>query len=1068
MRSARCYNFALLVLAFMTPLALYGQGSVTIYGTITDSSGALVPGVSITLSNIDTGAVRTTMSDAGGNYVLSQLPIGTYSLKAEGRGFKAFAQNEIRTQVDENRQINITMQLGSVKENVTVKAEAVQVETRSGALREVVDSARIVELPLNGRNPVQLQYLVAGSGGRAAAGQAQNESVSINGSRTNSNNYTLDGGDNHDPYFNTPSVFPSPDALEEFTIQTNSYGADKGRNAGAVMNAVTKSGTNHFHGTLFEFVRNEKLNARNFFANSVPPFKRNQFGGTAGGPIRRDKTFFFVSYQRTSERSAPGSQTATVFTAAQRQGDFSSLAKQLKDPAGVNFANNQIPQDRLSPAALKFLDAFVPQPNRPNGLYTFASQQRFYDDQLTVKIDHHLNAANHLFGRLLYNFNERAEATGNLPGFFAGIKYKNWNVVANDTHVFGPTVINSLTFSYDDIGRRQLPVVPGNKSWTDFGANFTRATTGDYPVGHDTMLDGYFQGFSRFPLNHFRKSIQFSDALSLNRGTHLIRFGGDVRRSILNLQEFFLSDPQLRFRATFTGDAGADFLLGRPTTITQIALTSNRPRTTELAAFVQDDWKVSGRLTLNLGLRWDPYFPFTDLDDTFSQVRPGQKSTVFPTAPSGILFAGDPRIPRATIRNKLSNLGPRIAFAFDPIGRGKTSVRGGYGVFYSQIRQQGNNQISTNQPFSIKLNINNPPQGLSNPYSATGNPFPFTPPTSADARANFKFLTPMSTTEWDPDFRDAIAQQWNLNIQQQFFETYIVTVAYVGSKGNHLFRQTQPNPGIFGVPGNTLDQRRPLFPTFGTIIDQISDGNSNYHSLQITLNKRLSRGITILSDYTWSKLIDDSSTDGESPANPFNRRNERGPSNFDITHRFATSFLWRLPGLTGRNVFVRHVLGGWETNGIITFESGRPFTVVSGRDNSASGVNQDRADLVGNPSLSGGRSRGDIVSRYFNTAAFAQNPPGTFGSVGRNSLRGPGGATVDFGLIKVIPITEHNLIQFRAESFNLFNRVNLGQPNANQSNTNFGKITTAGAPRVVQLALKYLFQDSFSKMCMSQ
>ena len=1051
-----CWRVILYMLAIAAPVHLYGQGSVTIYGTVTDSSRAAVPGVSITLTNMQTAAVRTTTSDAGGNYVLSQLPIGVYALRTEARGFKAFIQSDIRAQVDENRQINITMQLGSVKESVTVKAEAVQVETRSGALREVVDSARIVELPLNGRNPIQLQYLVAGSGGRAAADQAENESVSINGSRTNSNNYTLDAGDNHDPYFNTPSVFPSPDALEEFSIQTNSYGADKGRNAGALMNAVTKSGTNQFHSALFEFLRNEKLNARNFFANDVSPFKRNQFGGTAGGPIRKDKTFFFASYQRTSERSSPGAVTATVPTAEQRQGDFSSLSKPLKDPAGGNFTNNKIPEARLNSAALKFLDAFVPLPNRPNGLFTFASGQKFDDDQLTAKIDHHLNAANHLSGRMLYNFNDRAEATGNLPGFFAAIKYRNWNVVATDTHIIGPAVVNTFTFSYNDITRRQLPIVPGNKSWTDFGGGFTRATTSDAPVGHDTMVDGYFQAFSRFPLNHFRKSIQFSDALSLNRGAHFIRLGGEVRRSILNLEELFQIDPQVRFRATFTGDAGADFMLGRPTTFTQIAENSNRPRTTELAAFFQDDWKVSARLTLNLGVRWDPYFPFSDLDNTFSQVRLGRQSTLFPSAPPGILFAGDLAIPAATLDNQLGNFGPRLGFAFDPAGSGKLSIRGGYGVFYSQIRQQGNNQVSTNQPFSIKLNMNNPSQGLNNPYADSGNPFPFTPPNSANARAAYKFITPLTITEWDPNFRDAIAQQWNINVQREFFETYLVTIAYVGSKGNHLFRTNQLNPAIFGAPGNTVDKRRPLFPIFGPITDQSSEANSNYHSLQITLNKRLSKGLTLLSDYTWSKLIDDASSDGDVPANPFDLRNERGPSNFDITHRFVTSLIWQMPRFTSHGAVFRYLLGGWETNGIVTLEGGRPFNVVSGRDNSASAVNQDRADQIGDPSLAGWRPRGQRITQYFNTAAFAPNPAGTFGNVGRNSLRGPGPATVDFGVIKSIPIRERTFVQLRTEVFNLFNRVNLGNPNANQSSNNFGTITSAGSPRVIQMALKLL------------
>jgi len=1036
---------------------LWGQGSVTIFGTITDSTGAVLPSIAVTVTNTQTGAVRQTVSTAAGTYVVPQLSVGTYSVRVEASGFKTFVQDNIRAQVDENRQVNIQMTLGGVTESIEVQAEITQVETRSGALREVVDSARIVELPLNGRNAIQLQYMVPGTGGRAAADQAQNESVSVNGTRTNSNNYTLDGGDNHDPYFNTPSVFPNPDALEEFSVQTSSYGADKGRNAGAFVNAVTRSGTNVFHGTLFEFLRNEKLNARNFFANNVPPFKRSQFGGTVGGPVVKDKTFFFFTYQRTAERSTPGSVTSTVLTEPQRKGDFTGLNKVLKDPLGGNIPNNIIPASRLYAPSVKFLDAFVPLPNRPQGLLTFASGQTRDNDQYVGKADHRLSDADQLSGRLLYSFDDFAQETGNVPGFLAGIKYWNWNAAATHTHIFSPTVLNSFTFSFDKIDRRQLPIVPGNKSWVDLGAKFTRAVKGDYLVGHDTLLDGYFQAFSRFPLNHFRQSWQFSELLSLTRGSHFVRFGGDLRRSLLDMQELFQCDPQVRFGVNYTGDSASDFLLGRPRLIQQIAQVHNQPRTTEIGVFVQDDWKIFRRLTLNLGVRWDPFIPFGDAMNTFSQVRVGQKSTVFPVAPAGVVFVGDSGVPNSTIKTQWGNFGPRFGFAIDPTGAGKASVRGGYGLFYSQVRQQANNQVSTNQPFSIKLIINTPTGGLENPYSESGNPFPFTPPQSAQEKAAYKFLTPLTVTEWDPDFRNAIVQQWNLSLQRQFFGSYIASVAYVGSKGNHLFMANELNPGIYAPGGRPLDQRRPLYPTFANIADQASFGNSIYHSLQLSLNKRLSKGLTVMANYTFAKLIDDSSGDGSVPSNPFSYRNQRGPSDFDIPHRFIGSYIWQLPKLERLHPLLRHVVGSWETNGLVTLESGRPFSVTSGRDNSGSGMNADRADVAGDPHLDTGRPRAQLIDRFFNTAVFSQNPAGTFGNSGRNVLREPGAATVDFGLIKAFPIHEGHRLQFRAEMFNLFNRVNLSRPNASQSAGTFGRITGAGSPRVIQLALKYMF-----------
>jgi hypothetical protein len=1046
-----------LVAVLLLPLSLTGQGLVTIYGSVQDGTGAVIPGAEITVTNIRTGNVRTTASNASGNYVVSQLPIGIYILRVQAQGFKTYIQDNIAVQVDENRLVNAVLELGSVSESVEVAAELVQVETRTGTLREVVDAKRIVELPLNGRNPLQLQYLVPGVGGIAGQGQAQNQSVSINGSRANANNYQLDGGDNHDPYFNTPTVFPSPDALEEFSIQTNSYAADRGRNAGAFMSAVTKSGTNEFHGTLFHFLRNDKLNARNFFAREVPPFKRNQYGATFGGPIKRDRTFFFFSWQRTNERSAPGAVTSIVPTAEQRQGDFSNRVQPLRDPLGGTFAGNIIPTNRLNAASQAFLSSMVPLPNGPAGLLSFVSQQSIDDDQYILKIDHRFSDSNQMYGRLLRNSNDFDEATGNLPDFLARINYENWSLVLNDTHIFSPTVVNTFTFSFTDIDRRQIPIVPGNQNWTDFGAGFTRTFTDDAASSIHTVVDGYFNAFSRFPLNHFRQNYQFSNVLSWNKGAHFLKFGGDIRRSILDLQEFFRGDPWMRFRNTFTGDAGADLMLGRPTVYEQIAEAANQPRVYEMGFFVQDDWRVNRRLTLNLGLRWDPWFPFEDRLERFAQIRLGQQSTVFPSAPQGLVYPGDPGTTSSLQQTAWGNWGPRFGFAFDPTGTGKSSIRGGYGIFYSQVRQQANNQISTNQPFSLKLTANDPEGGVDNPYLGFGNPFPFSPPSTPQEIADYQWVTPMAITQFNPNFRNARVQQWNLNLQRQFFDSWIGTVAYVGTKGNHLFMSNELNPAIFGAPGGSLNARRPLFPTFANISDQSSQASSIYHAMQLTMNKRFASGLTLLSNYTWSKLIDTASNDGQGPANPFDIRNERGRSDFDRTHRFVSSFVYELPRMQGSNAFVRHVLGGWDVNGILTLVSGSPLSFGSGRDNSQSGVNSDRADLIGDPFLSTGRSRDETIARYFNTSAFAVNALGTFGNSGRNIMDSPGQATVDTGIFKNFLITENMRIQFRTEVFNTFNRVNLGNPNTNASAVAFGRITGAGAPRVVQFALKFMF-----------
>jgi hypothetical protein len=1050
------FRFSLVIL--FAPTLLLAQATVTIYGSVSDPTGAAVSGASVTTVNEATGQNRQTVSAADGGYVLPDLAIGSYSLTVQANGFKTFVQKEIHVQVDENRRVPVQLALGAVNESVTVQADVAQVETRSGSLKEVVDATRIVELPLNGRNPLQLQYLVPGSGGITAAGQGENDSVAINGARANLSNYTLDGADNHDPFFNTPSVFPNPDALDEFSIQTSSYGADLGRNAGALMNAVTKSGTNRLHGTLFEFFRNQHLDARNFFSNSVSPFKRNQFGGSVGGPIRKDKTFFFASYQGTRVASEPGAQTPTVLTPAQRSGDFSSFNKPLKDPNGGTFPNNIIPASRLSQPALNFLNAFVPLPNAANALYTFASQQATTDDQVVAKVDHSLSTKNQLSGRLLWERNNTNQVvtTTTLPGFLALIQYRNWNVAINDIHTFSPHVVNQFTFGFNDITREQLPILAAQKSWVDFGSGFIRSAPG--PIAYDTEINSYFNAESRYLLDQYRKGFQYSDGLNWSLGSHNVKFGGDIRQSMVDQSQNFQTDPQIIFTANYTGLAAADFLLGRPNSFTEGSPNAGRPRTIEADGYVQDDWKVSRRLTLNLGLRWDPFLPFHDLNHALSQVRLGQQSTVYPTAPVGYVFPGDSGIPGNTIPARWQNWAPRFGFALDPFGSGKTSVRGGYGVFYSDIRQQALNNLSSNQPFAISLAVTQPTGGLANPYQDTGNPFPFVPPTTSQEQKAFKFFLPLTTvTEFDPNFRDARVQQWNFSVQQQLFSDWILTAAYVGSVADHLFIQDQLNPTIYGKAGPTANARRLLAPNYTSIVDMLSVGNSNYNALQITANKRFHHGLTVLANYTRSKSIDDGSGDGSQASNPFNIRADRAVSDFNFPNRFVASAIWQLPGASMRNAVARTIAGGWEVNGIFTVQSGAPFSVTSGVDNSQSAINADRANLVGNPSLSGDRSKSDVIRQYFNTAAFTVNPVGTFGNAGRNILIGPRTVNLDFGAVKSFRITERYKLQFRAESFNIFNHANLMNPTANVSSANFGVITSAGAPRVIQLALKLNF-----------
>ena len=1035
--------------------SLWAQGSATIFGAVTDSSGAVAPGVTVLVANEETGVTRESLTDARGDYVVVQLPVGVYTVSATADGFKESLLESIRLQVDENRRVDVRIEVGAVSEKVTVEATAAQVDTRTGTLREVIDARRITDLPLNGRNPLQLLLLVPGVSGERPIGQEQNSDVQVNGVRSRSGNYSLDGGDNHDPFFNSPAPFPNPDSLQEFSINMSAYSADRGRNGGAAIAAITKSGTNEVHGAVFEFLRNEKLNARSFFADSVPPFRRNQFGASVGGPLWRNHTFFFLSYQGTRERSAPGVRTANVLTQQERGGDFSELARQLARPDGPAYENNIIPLSEQSVPAQRFLEEFVPLPTRPDGFLSFNDRQVVDDDQVIVKVDHQVTDANHLYGRLLYNDNESEQTRpANLPSFSSSLAYRNGNVTLGDTHVFGPNVLNNFTFTRQSIDRSQYPNTPGNLSWEDLGSGLKRSDVDDTPVGHEDNVVGYFRAFTALPLTQPRVSYQISDQVNMTFGSHQLRVGFDYRRGTVNRFEYF-GNPSTTFNGQQTGDARADLLIGRMWNFTQSSPNRWLPRGQEYDAYVQDDWKVTRRLTLNLGLRWDPFLPFPDRQGLGSLFLPGRQSTLFPRAPEGLLFEGDASVPKGVIRSRPNLWSPRFGFAWDPFGDGRTSIRGGYGLFNNQLFLQGYDR-TVGPALSLRITLVDPPGGLEDPYSTLpgGYPYPYRAPQTAEERQDFDFTTPFAMTTYDPDYRPSQTQQWNFNIQRQLGRSYVVTAAYVGNKGNFLHMGAfdgggplQANPAIPG-PGSV--QSRRLYPDFSSINQESARANSLYHALQLSLNKRMANGFTILSSYTFASLMGDQSGD-----DIFNLSQERG--RLAPKHRYVGSFIWELPKLANAHPVAKHVLGGWETNGILTLQSGPYLTFFSGGDRNNNGQGRDRADLIGNPFLDTGRSRGEVIERYYNPAAFAPNGPGSLGNSGRGILAGPGLATVDFGLLKNIPVHEDYRLQFRAEFFNLFNRVNLLGPIVNVTHARAGAITETRDPRVIQMALKFIF-----------
>ena len=1045
----------------------------TITGIVKDASGAVVPNAQVTATNTGTQAHFEFTSDDTGTYTARAIPIGVYDLAVTSQGFKRYQATNIRLQVNEVLRVDVTLDIGAAAETVTVAGQAVSVDTSSQTLKTVVDQKRIEELPLNGRNPTQLMRLVAGvvpdpSGSVTSSTTYPGVTpVSINGARSNATNYVLDGAQNNDHYSNAPNPLPNPDALQEFSVQVNNFSAEFGRQAGGVVNAVTKSGTNDIHGSAFEFVRNNALNATNFFAPTVngkkvtDGLKRNQFGATLGGPVwipkiynGHNKTFFFFSYQGTLERRAPVASSIVVPTAAQRSGVFT---KTIKDPAtGLNYGNNTIPASQFNPLSLAVLQ-FIPLPTSGNTIFV-APPNNDNDHQTLARIDHQFSEKNRISGRF---WNSQASAPGylNPTNYLENATAHTWlnrSVSITDTHVFGPSLINEVLFGFNRTDNLNTPMYP-SKTLTQLGAKLYNDNMAQYYVN----ISGYFGTLNTGDTNGFKRDeFQILDTVRLSKGKHQLSMGFEYGRGADTVVNNFRSNGQFAFNSTapFTGDAFADFLIGRYYTLTQGAGEYRDTRINRVSAFAHDTYKVTRRLTLDLGVRWEPYLPYTDLNGKIAVYKPGQKSTRFVNAPPGIVFAGDSGTPAGGVPSVYTRFAPRLGFGYDVFGDGKTSVRGGYGVFYDNQNTIMYNNLSDQAPYGTVLTtFGTLAQSFNDPYAGITNPFP-APHSNVPANAAFpQFSSPYLLA---PDYRNMYLQSWNLSVEREIYGGFIGRVSYVGSAGHRLTVVRELNPAIYapGVTTATTNQRRPIQPLGSTsIVEPV--GNSNYNALQLTTEKRFGHGFSILANYQFSKSIDDSSNSkatGQSRTNPYNQAFDRGRSDFDRTHVFNMSGLWDLP-IRFQNHVLNSVIGGWSLNGIFSAYTGYAFTVFSGVDNARTGTGNQRADLVGNPYFSGDRSRGAKIAAWLNPAAFTTNALGTYGTLGRNVFRGPGFASLDSGLAKKFVLFERVNATFRFEAFNTLNRPNFGVPNNTVTGSNFLKITSAYDPRILQVALRFTF-----------
>ena len=1187
----------LFVLLFV-PLTSRAQGLGSITGRVTDPAGASVAGAHVTATQEGTGFSRTASTDTEGLYVIPSLQPATYTLTVEAKGFSTSKESSITLLADQTLTLNVGVKLGTTTEVVTVTSGALQVDTATSTLKQVIEQERISELPLNGRNAAQLTLLVAGAVNSPNGGADQGATktfpgavtYSANGARQDTISYQLDGGNYVDEYTNVNQPFPFPDALQEFSVQTSNYSAEYGENAGGVVNVITKSGTNSFHGDAFEFVRNPVFNAQNYFATPTTPdrIKRNQYGGTLGGPVIHDKTFFFLGYQRTAFRNlvlgsshVVGQTDITSFLAAGKKLDPGVATMLGIDPTTGAY---------LGSSAKFSLAGAIPTGSNPTVPFSKPDIENF--DSGIGRIDHSIGKRDKITGRYEYDRFTKAPVFNPLELVAytdATFSIVAQNALVHETHIFSPTLINDFRVSYS---REVSTRGPGSNA-----ANLAAFETVPLPFQPKPSAIqgiGVQNGFSfgDNPTGIFtRNNFTYADDVSWEKGKHDLHFGAMIEWSQVDLNNQFNQPGIVNFctQDTYLGQAAGlptyqNFLsgamcdggpAGNGYAFQQGAGEFKANRDKFPGLYAQDNFHFNKRLTLNLGVRYEPAFPWSDTGNRWAQVNlvamaAGITSKVYPNAPPGVFFSpqhgiSDPGMPKSALNTNLKGFAPRIGFAYDLFGDGKTSLRGGFGIFYdSRAMGMLSNRYVDEWPFSPQFILSTAGNSSPTPGSTAGSfsdPLCTLPATQAalncsgaqatsyptfpspfPAPTNFAYNPPFNqiAVTYDPSgvYHVPTTYEWNLTVERQLPAGVLVRAAYVGSRSLHILETQYYNAGVpcndttsfvacngkanvgqanltvceatggtvASCHGNANTSGALFKPnTFSTTVQaDINDVNASYHALQMSAEKRMSHGFTILANYTYSKSLDDlpfgegvSGFDTGYSALPLNNLSRHqfdyGPSSFDHTHVFTGSYVWQSPSLRSSGSLIHHLFGDYELGGIISAASGRPITVLQGTELSGTGIGNDRGTLTSGVSTYSSTTCGATVNcvSWLNPAAFQQTkvttgctPPattcnnpaifGTFGNIGKNVLRLPHTANWDVQLAKNFFISERLRLQLRAEYFNVLNHPNFapesistGTVNGTDQISSFDKLSSnsfgtfragqAGDPRIAQLAVKFFF-----------